>query len=61
MWAGCRPTIGYVRGEWLLPREDYFRLHGLDPQRKLLSYASSFVSWSPNLQNVEALGRPGDL
>jgi hypothetical protein len=27
----------------------------LDPERKLLSYASSFVSWSPNIQNVEAL------
>ncbi len=34
---------------------EYFRLHNLDPQRKLLCYASSFVSWSPNLQNVEAL------
>jgi CDP-glycerol glycerophosphotransferase (TagB/SpsB family) len=27
----------------------------LDPQRKLLSYACSFVSFSPNYQNVEAL------
>jgi hypothetical protein len=49
------PYDGYVRGEWLMPREEYFHLHGLDPQRRLLSYASSFVSWSPNLQNVEAL------
>jgi hypothetical protein len=55
--AGMPPYDGYARGEWLLPREDYFRLHGLDPQRRLLSYASSFVSWSPNLQNVEALVR----
>jgi len=53
--SGMPPYDGYVRGEWLLPREDYFKLHGLDPERKLLSYASSFVSWSPNLQNVEAL------
>lgn len=53
--GGMPPYDGYVRQEWLMPREDYFRLHGLDPDRKLLSYASSFVSWSPNWQNVEAL------
>jgi hypothetical protein len=53
--AGMPPYDGYVRKEWLLGRDEYIRLHGLDPQRKLLSYASSFVSWSPNLQNVEAL------
>jgi len=46
---------GYVRRQWALPRPDYFRLHGLDPQRRLLGYACSFVSFSPNYQNVEAL------
>lgn len=53
--GGMPPYDGYVRREWLMPRNEYFRLHGLDPDRKLLSYASSFVSWSPNFQNVEAL------
>ncbi|MCI0520585.1 MAG: hypothetical protein L0Z70_10065 [Chloroflexi bacterium] len=53
--GGMPPYDGYVRQEWLLPREEYFRKHGLDPQRRLLAYASSFVSWSPNIQNVEAL------
>lgn len=53
--GGMPPYDGYVRQEWSLPRQDYFSLHGLAPDRKLLSYASSFVSWSPNLQNVEAL------
>ena len=53
--AGMPPYDGYVRGEWLLSRETYFQQHGLDPERKLLTYASSFVSWSPNYQNVEAL------
>jgi len=38
-----------------MPRSEYFRLHGLDPQRKLLGYACSFVTYSPNIQNVEAL------
>jgi hypothetical protein len=53
--GGMPPYDGYVRDTWLMPRQEYFKLHGLDPQRKLLAYASSFVSWSPNLQNVEAL------
>jgi hypothetical protein len=53
--GGMPPYDNYVRDTWLLPRQEYFSLHGLDPERKLLSYASSFVSWSPNIQNVEAL------
>ena len=48
---------GYFLKSWLIPRDEYFRLHGLDPERKLLSYAASFVSFSPNYQNVEALAR----
>jgi CDP-glycerol glycerophosphotransferase (TagB/SpsB family) len=46
---------GYFERRWLLPRDEYFELHGLDPDRKLLSYACSFVSFSPNFQNIEAL------
>ncbi|MDF1499257.1 MAG: hypothetical protein P1P76_02165 [Anaerolineales bacterium] len=46
---------GYFDERWLLPRDEYFELHGLDPGRKLLSYAASFVSFSPNYQNIEAL------
>jgi hypothetical protein len=53
--SGMPPYDSYTRGDWLMPRDEYFRLHGLDPGRRLLSYASSFVSWSPNIQNVEAL------
>jgi hypothetical protein len=53
--GGMPPYDGYTRNEWLQPRETYYHQHGLDLQRKLLSYASSFVSWSPNYQNVEAL------
>ncbi len=55
--SGMPSYDGYVRREWLLPREAYFRLHGLDPARKLISYASSFVHFAPNLPNVEALAR----
>jgi hypothetical protein len=53
--GGMPPYDGYVRREWLLERDEYFNLHGLDPSRKLLSYACSFVNLSPNIQNVQAL------
>jgi CDP-glycerol glycerophosphotransferase (TagB/SpsB family) len=53
--SGMPTYDGYIRQEWAVPREAYFRQHGLDPQRRLLSYACSFVSFSPNFQNVEAL------
>jgi hypothetical protein len=63
-WAPERVNIGgipsydgYFRKTWLMPREDYFRLHGLDPNRKLISYACSFVHFAPNYPNVEALAR----
>ena len=56
--VGGIPTYdGYFRKEWVIPREEYFRLHGLDPQRKLISYACSFVTFSPNFRNMETLAR----
>jgi len=55
--GGIPSYDGYFRQEWLIPRDEYFRQHGLDPTRKLLSYAASFISFSPNYQNVEALAR----
>lgn len=62
--GGIPSYDGYFRKEWLLPRHEYFAMHGLDPERKLIAYACSFVSFSPNIQNVEALARlvsNGDL
>lgn len=55
--GGIPSYDGYFRKEWLLPRPEYFRLHGLDPRRKLIGYASSFITFSPNIQNIEALAR----
>lgn len=53
---GGIPTYdGYFRKQWQMPREEYFALHGLDPQRKLLAYASSFVTFAPNYPNIAAL------
>lgn len=53
--AGMPPYDGYVRKQWLVDKDEYYRKHSLDPERKLLTYASSFVSWSPNIQNVRSL------
>ncbi|MEJ5224508.1 MAG: CDP-glycerol glycerophosphotransferase family protein [Anaerolineales bacterium] len=55
--GGIPSYDGYFRKQWLMPREDYFRLHNLDPQRKLIAYASSFVHFAPNYPNIEALAR----
>lgn len=55
--GGIPSYDGYFRKEWLVPRDEYFRMHSLDPQRKLLSYAASFVSFAPNYRNVESLAR----
>lgn len=53
--GGIPSYDGYFDRRWQLPRGEYFRLHGLDPQRKLIAYASSFITFSPNIQNIEAL------
>ena len=58
VYIGGIPSYdGYFRREWLLPKEDYFRLPNLDLGKKLISYACSFISFSPNIQNIEALAR----
>ena len=63
-WAPERVHVGgipsydcYFRRQWAIPRESYFRLHGLDPARRLIAYACSFISFAPNWPNVEALAR----
>ncbi len=55
--GGIPSYDGYFNKTWQMPREDYFRLHGLDPHRKLIAYAASFITFSPNIQNIEALAR----
>jgi hypothetical protein len=55
--GGIPSYDGYFRKQWLLSKEEYFKLHGLDPNRKLISYACSFVHFAPNYPNVEALAK----
>ena len=53
---GGIPTYdGYFRKTWRMSREEYFKLHDLDPNRKLISFACSFITFSPNYQDIEAL------
>lgn len=55
--GGIPSYDGYILRRWLVPREEYFAFHGLDPHRKLISYASSFVHFAPNYPNIEALAK----
>jgi len=55
--GGIPSYDGYFRIEWQLSKEDYFKLHALDSNRKLISYACSFVHFAPNYPNVEALAK----
>jgi CDP-glycerol glycerophosphotransferase (TagB/SpsB family) len=55
--GGIPSYDGYFRKQWLMPRDAYFKLHKLDPKRKLISYASSFVHFAPNFPNIEALAK----
>src|SRR5512134_1476036 len=55
--GGIPSYDGYFRKQWQLSREEYFKLHALDPNRKLISYACSFVHFAPNFPNVKALAK----
>ena len=55
--GGIPSYDGYFRKQWQIPKDDYFKLHNLDPDRQLISYACSFVHFAPNYPNVEALAR----
>lgn len=55
--GGIPSYDGYFRKQWQLAKDDYFKLHHLDPHRKLISYACSFVHFAPNYPNVEALAK----
>jgi len=55
--GGIPSYDGYFTRRWVLPRAAYFRRHGLDPQRKLIAYAASFVTFAPNYPNIATLAR----
>ena len=53
--SGIPAYDGYFLRTWLIPRDEYFRQHGFDPKRKLLSYACSFETLHPNYPNMAAI------
>jgi hypothetical protein len=55
--GGIPSYDGYIRKQWQLSKEEYFKLHNLDPDRELISYACSFVHFAPNYPNVETLAK----
>ncbi|NSW51314.1 MAG: hypothetical protein HPY85_02270 [Anaerolineae bacterium] len=46
---------GYISHQWLIDRHEYFRMHGLDPNKKLIAFAATALSITPNLHIIEAL------
>lgn len=46
---------GYISRKWVVPREEYFRQHNLDPNKKLVAFAATALSISPNLHIIEVL------
>lgn len=48
---------GYINDSWLMPRDEYFQIHGLDPNKKLIAFAATALSISPNLHIIEELTR----
>ena len=46
---------GYINHQWDIPRDEYFKMHQLDPNKSLIAYAATALSISPNLHIVKAL------
>ncbi len=56
VFIGGIPTYdGYFKRLWQMQKEAYYALHKLDPDRKLIAYASSFITYAPNIENIKAL------
>ena len=46
---------GYISRKWLVPRAEYFQLHSLDPDKKLISFAATALSITPNIHIIKML------
>ena len=55
---------GYISKKWLIPREEYFKMHGLDPEKKFVAFATTALSITPNIHILKELAEiieSGDL
>jgi len=58
VFVGGIPSYdGYFKKQWLMGKEPYYQLHHLEPDRKLIAYASSFITYAPNFDNIKALAQ----
>ncbi|HKZ44016.1 MAG TPA: CDP-glycerol glycerophosphotransferase family protein [Anaerolineales bacterium] len=45
----------YINRKWVIPRDEYFRMHGLDLDKKLIAFAATGLNFSPNSHMIMAL------
>jgi len=45
----------YISGKWVIPRREYFGMHRLDPDIKLVAFAATGLNFSPNSHMIRAL------
>lgn len=45
----------YISRKWVIPRREYFEMHGLDPAKKLVAFAATGLNFSPNSHMIRAL------
>jgi hypothetical protein len=56
IYVGGMPLYdGYISREWLIPKEEYFALHALDPNKRLISFAATALSITPNIHIIKML------
>ena len=46
---------GYISKKWLISKKKYYSMHGLDPGKKLIAFAASTLSVTPNYHLIENL------
>ena len=60
----------YINRKWVISRREYFKMHGLDPDKKLIAFAATGLNFSPNSHMImalaelvgnEQLGQPAQL
>lgn len=46
---------GYISRKWMMPQDEYFRMHNLDPDKKLVVFAATALSISPNFHIIKLM------
>ncbi len=64
LFVGGMPLYdGYISRKWMMPRDVYFRMHNLDLDKKLVVFAATALSISPNYHIIklmaDMISKPG--